>query len=228
MIIFYQPELSEGAFYLAEEESRHCARVLRKQTGDQVTVVDGKGIFYTVKLTTVKERQTSFEIIDQTQESTRKRRVHIAVAPTKNQDRMEWMVEKLVEIGIDEISLIHCHHSERKHIRIDRLEKKAVSAMKQSLKASLPQINPLQKFEYFLDQARKTQQKFIAHLQQDAQHLKETSQLNDNCLLIGPEGDFSKEEIEKALMSGFTPVSLGESRLRTETAALAGCVILNL
>jgi 16S rRNA (uracil1498-N3)-methyltransferase len=173
--------------------------------------------------------QCSFSIIDTTQEAVKNFSIHIAVAPTKNIDRIEWFVEKSTELGIDEISFIQCEHSERVHIKTERIERVAISAMKQSLKASLPKINPLKKFKEFIYNPSASY-KFIAYVDKSNTHqLKDlATPASAYCVLIGPEGDFSPEELQTAIDHGYSKVSLGTSRLRTETAALAACHTLNL
>lgn len=229
MNLFYQPHIKEGEHFLDADESRHCSKVLRKKAGDQITVTDGSGVFYEVKLLQIDLKRCSFSIVDTTPEPERNFSIHIAVAPTKNIDRIEWFVEKSTELGIDEISFIQCEHSERVHIKTDRIERVAINAMKQSLKASLPKINPLKKFKDFIpDQS--SGNGFIAYVDtSNTQHLKDLAKpASSYIVLIGPEGDFSKEELQLATNMGYRKVSLGNSRLRTETAAVAACHTLNL
>lgn len=229
MQIFYQPDILTGKMYLDPEESKHCIKVLRKQEGDEIVIVDGSGGLYKAVVENANFRQCSFAIKESHQEEKRNYTIHIGIAPTKNIDRTEWFVEKAMELGIDRISLLSCDHSERVKVNHERLIKKAISAMKQSLKASLPQIQPLQNFSQFLNQTQAAQ-KFIAYVDAELPlHLKNAaSQAGDYLVLIGPEGDFSKKEIALAYEKDFTGVSLGKSRLRTETAGLAACHILNL
>ena len=229
MNLFYQPRIIEGEHYLDADESRHCTKVLRKKEGDHITVTDGKGVFYEVKLQKVDSKQCSFTIINSTPELKRNFSIHIAVAPTKNIDRIEWFVEKSTELGIDEISFIQCEHSERVHIKPERIERVAISAMKQSLKASLPKIYPLKKFKDFIND-QSSGDKFIAYVDAtNPHHLKDLAKpVSSYSVLIGPEGDFSPGELKLAIDHGFLKVSLGSSRLRTETAALVACHTLNL
>jgi len=228
MQLFYTPDLSPAnpVYFLSEEESKHCTRVLRLQTGDEIQLVDGKGGFYTAKIVDVHPKKTQLQVTDSKQQyGQRNHYLHIAVAPTKNLDRLEWFLEKATEIGIDEISLLLCQRSERKEAKLDRLNKIITSAMKQSVKAYHPQLNSLMPFNHFV-QSHWEGQKFIAHCLPGDTKLTIASQLElkSSCLiLIGPEGDFTENEIAGALDSGFKPVTLGESRLRTETAALAAC-----
>lgn len=230
MHIFYTPELSGNTYTLDESESKHCVRVLRLEQGDEIILVDGRGGMFTAEITDPNPRRCAVKIINsELNYGLRNFSVHISIAPTKNIERMEWFLEKATEIGVDRITPLICRFSERKEIKNDRLEKVMISAMKQSLKAKLPQLDPLTKFNDFIAQPFEAQ-KFIAHC--DEQHrdlLKKIIEPNQNYLiLIGPEGDFSSEEIEKALQAGFHPVSLGDSRLRTETAGVVACHTFNL
>lgn len=229
MNLFFQPLIKEGRHYLDPDESRHCTKVLRKKTGDKITVVDGKGMFFEAVLTEADARQCHFKIVNETAALSRSFNIHIALAPTKNTDRMEWFVEKATEIGIDQISFIHCKHSERTKLRLDRIERVAIHAMKQSLKASIPQINDLINFDEFIKH-RQEKEKFIAYVDNsNPHHLKDVAVPSSSyCVLIGPEGDFSDEELDLANISGYRKISLGKSRLRTETAALVACHTLNL
>jgi 16S rRNA (uracil1498-N3)-methyltransferase len=231
MHLFYTPDISGTEYTLSEEESKHAIRVLRLEAGETVQLVDGKGGLYEAKVTDPNPKRCKLEIIKTIQEFGKKPyHIHIAVAPTKNLDRMEWFIEKAVEIGIDEISFLKCARSERKELKLDRLEKIAVSAMKQSLKAYLPKLNELMPYKTFLANLDTDSRAYIAHLEKGTrQDLKQIETTGNNfCVLIGPEGDFTPEEIEMALAKGIKPVTLGESRLRTETAALVACHTLNL
>lgn len=229
MNLFYQPRIAEGIHYLDEEESRHCSRVLRRKSGDLIRLTDGKGYFYEAVITDAAPRQCAFEIRESTAAPARDHHIHIAVSPTKNTDRIEWFVEKAVEIGIDRITPLDCAHTERSFIKQERLAKVAISAMKQSLKAYLPVIDPLTSFESILSLTSPTN-RYIAWVDKgNPQHLKNIAKGGLSYLvLIGPEGDFSVEEQALAIRHGFNQVSLGASRLRTETAALVACHILNL
>lgn len=230
MHIFYTPEISGNNCTLDETESKHCVRVLRLEKGDQITLVDGRGGFYTAEITYPNPKRCMVDVIkSELNFGLRNYQVHIAIAPTKSIERIEWFLEKATEIGISRVTPLLCQHSERKEIKNERLEKVIISAMKQSLKAYLPKLDPLTKFSDFISQPFDGQ-KFIAHC--DEQHrdlLKKMVVLNQNYLiLIGPEGDFSSEEIEMAIKAGFYPVSLGDSRLRTETAGVVACHTFNL
>ncbi|MGJ3236951.1 16S rRNA (uracil(1498)-N(3))-methyltransferase [Marivirga sp.] len=228
MHLFYQSQLPELK-NLDQEESKHCVKVLRMQNGDEINLIDGKGTFYQAKITNAHHKKCEFEIIETTQEEPSSFHKHLAIAPTKNMDRMEWLIEKATEMGIDEVSFFQSFHSERKIIKIDRLEKKAISAMKQSLKAKKPILNELKAYKSILDNAKEVN-KFIAYVDFDNEiHLKnELDKVTDTLILIGPEGDFTEEEVQMAISKGFKKVSLGKSRLRTETAALAAVHLMNL
>ncbi len=228
MQLFYTPDIETDSA-LPSEEAAHCARVLRLQVGEQVRLTDGKGSFYTAELQEVSKRQVRVKVLHRTPwKKGWPRSIHLAIAPTKNMDRMEWLVEKATEIGLDEFSFLNCRHSERKVLKLERLHKIGVSAMKQSLKARLPQLNEMKSFKEFIREPRPGG-KWIAHCHAaEKPLLKEVIRPGETAtLLIGPEGDFSPEEVELALSHGYQAVSLGESRLRTETAALVGVVLMN-
>ena len=229
MNLFYQPQLPDGILHLDSDESRHCVKVLRKRSGDTIRVTDGKGAFYDVVLTDADPHRCSFQICSKVSELPRSYHIHIAISPTKNADRIEWFVEKSVELGIDTITLLECKNTERSYLKTERLEKVAISAMKQSLKASLPLINSLTDYSKLVTTSEASS-KFIAFVDQtNPYHLKDVARPgSDYLLLIGPEGDFSSQELSLALTHNFQKVSLGSSRLRTETAGMAACHILNL
>ena len=222
--MFYCPDILHS-FTLSEEESQHAVRVLRLQSGDELEVVDGAGGYYLAVVTNPHPKHCEFQIKETiTEYGKRDYRLHIAIAPTKNIERLEWFIEKCTEIGVDEITPILCRFSERKIIKPERLEKIIVSAAKQSLKAYFPILNPMCSFRDFIQQTT-VSQKFIAHCyEQDKQLLQHIYQKpSDALILIGPEGDFSLEEVQAAIQHRFLPVSLGSSRLRTETAGIAAC-----
>lgn len=229
MNLFYQPAIPNGVHYLDTEESRHCAKVLRKKSGDSIQITDGKGRIYKATLTESKPDKCSFKIDSEEKEKERSFHIHIAIAPTKNPDRTEWFVEKAIEIGVDEISFLLCDNSERAALKTDRLEKLAVSAMKQSLHYTLAKINHMVLLRDFVKET-KAPHKFIAYVDQtNPDHLlKQAIPKTNYVVLIGPEGDFSKKELEQAIENGYKKVSLGANRLRTETAGIAACHILNL
>lgn len=229
MHLFYTPDLTADKYTLNEEESKHCVRVLRQTEGDQITLVDGKGGYYPARITSANPKKCALQIINYIPNfGARPFYVHIAVAPTKNLDRTEWFVEKAVEIGIDEISFLLCERSERKNLNLERIEKIAVSAMKQSVKAYLPRLNELRAFPKFLEQVNPATT-YIAHLAEaNLLPLIQLPPQEKTCILIGPEGDFSLAEIELAYAGGLQPITLGRGRLRTETAALVACHTVNL
>jgi len=235
MHVFYTPDLQDQAHYqLNEEESKHCSRVLRLSVGDTVFLIDGRGGLYEAEIETAAKKHVELRITKTTKAyQKRNHHLHIAVAPTKNIDRLEWFLEKATEIGIDEITPIICERSERKVVKGDRLEKVITAAVKQSLQAYHPVLNPAVTFSELLAQhtnAQTSVSKLIAHCIDDEQrrYLKDLVQPHGNYLmLIGPEGDFSPQEISSALAEGFMPVTLGTTRLRTETAALAACFEIN-
>ncbi len=224
MYLFYTPDIATQ-HVLSEEESQHCVRVLRYQRGDEILLTDGQGNTYYARITNPHPRHCEFEVISQErQPRTHDFYLHIAIAPTKNIERIEWMVEKCTEIGIDEITPLLCRFSERKQIREDRLQKIILSAAKQSLTPYLPKLNPMTDYNTLVTSAHE-QTRFIAHCyKEDKRELKDEIRRGKSCLvLIGPEGDFSEDEIRLAIDNGFVPVSLGQSRLRTETAAVVAC-----
>lgn len=237
MHIFYQPDLSYETILLSEEESKHAVRVLRLNSGDSVELVDGKGTRASAEVIDDHPKRCTLKILARTIEKPKRNfHLHIAVAPTKNIDRIEWFVEKATEIGVDEISLIDCEHSERTTVKVDRLEKVAVSAMKQSQQSWLPVIHEIRTFADFTSGAE-AELKLIAHCDEGAKNPIHTcltstplglTSISRILVLIGPEGDFSPTEITTATQNGFTPVSLGETRLRTETAALYAVVAANI
>jgi 16S rRNA (uracil1498-N3)-methyltransferase len=230
MHIFYTPDISGNTYTLDETESKHCIRVLRLAKGEQITLVDGRGGFFTAEIDDPNPKRCAVKVIrSELNSGLRNFQVHIAIAPTKNIERTEWFLEKATEIGIDRVIPLLCQHSERKEIKHERLEKVMVSAMKQSLKAYLPRLDQLTKFSDLIRQPFEGQ-KFIAHCEdQHRELLKNLITPNQNYLiLIGPEGDFSPEEIQEAIQAGYQPVSLGNSRLRTETAGVVACHTVNL
>lgn len=230
MHLFYTPDVKEH-LELPEEEAGHCLRVLRLGSGDSIRLTDGKGSFYDAVITTATGKRCQIEIVrEEIQEKIWNGHLHLAIAPTKNMDRIEWFTEKATEIGFDELTFLQCRYSERKVLKEERIEKILVSAMKQSLKATKPILNGLTPFKEFVKQPF-AGQKFIAHCHSLGEKplLKEVLQPGvDALVLIGPEGDFSEGEVKLAMEQGFQPISLGKARLRTETAALVACHTLNL
>ncbi|MDN3203441.1 16S rRNA (uracil(1498)-N(3))-methyltransferase [Algoriphagus sediminis] len=231
MQLFYQENITPPNITLDAEESRHLVKVLRKRVGDSVEVTDGKGTLHHCKVSEIGKREATLQIENQTVFPKSNHFIHLVIAPTKSPDRMEWLVEKAAEIGFDELSLIQTENSERSRLKLDRLEKKVVSACKQSLKYYFPRINDLKEFSEFLDNSSDfSGQKFIAYVDDNhTDHLINLAKPSgEYMILIGPEGDFTPKEINLATESGFAPVSLGSARLRTETAGLASVHILQL
>lgn len=228
MNLFYTTNIEGEYAYLSQEEARHVVQVLRKREGDLLNFTDGKGGMYEGQISEIGKKKCVLHIKRQELEvGKRDFRLHIAIAPTKNINRYEWFLEKATEIGIEEITPIFCAHSERTKVRIDRLEKVLMSAMKQSLQAYLPKLNEPIKLAQFLKNQYDAQ-KFIAHCEEDFDKNQLVGKLEkgrDVLLLIGPEGDFSVKEIEMAKAVGFAPVALGNTRLRTETAGLFGVAV---
>lgn len=232
MRFFYDNTISEGfhTFTLSEEESNHCTRVLRLKQGDDIYIADGRGNLHHSQIITVDHKRTIVQIIETIKEYNKlPYYLHIAVAPTKNMERMEWFLEKATEIGIAEITPIICHNSERKVIKTDRMNRIVEAAMKQSYKAYHPVVNEAIKFSDFI-KSDASDQKFIAHCEDNSNrtYLANIAKpKNSVTILIGPEGDFSHDEIEMT-KGCYIPVSLGDSRLRTETAALVACDIISI
>jgi len=221
MNLFYSPEITTHPV-LPKDEASHCIRALRLREGDVIDLTDGKGTFYRAEIQKADPSDCRLKILEAiTPEKPYIPIIEIAVAPTKNADRTEWFVEKAVETGIDKISLLNCRFSERREMKTDRLRRVMISAMKQSLKSYLPVLQEIMPFDDFIRQPFEGQ-KFIAHCHDSEKHLLvELYKPFENVLiLVGPEGDFSEDEVQAAINQGFEPVSLGESRLRTETAAL--------
>lgn len=229
MHIFYTPDIQKSQ-ELPEEEAAHALRVLRLQPGDEVMLTDGTGNFYRARIGLAAHKRCLVDILaTEPQAPLWTGHLHIALAPTKNMDRTEWFAEKATEIGFDELTFLNCRYSERKVIKTDRIQKILVSAIKQSLKARLPRLNEMTDLKTFI--ARPFEgQKFIAHCHEGEKPLLKdlVRKGEDAVVMIGPEGDFSEEEVRMALEAGFQSISLGRSRLRTETAALVACHILNL
>ena len=231
MQLFYTKEIIGDFAYFDEVEARHCTQVLRKKVGDSIHFIDGKGSLYRGEIDETGKKKCVVRILEHHANfGQRSFYLHIAIAPTKNTDRLEWFLEKATEIGIDEITPIFCDHSERTRLRNDRLEKIILSAAKQSLKAKLPQLNEPLKIDQFFRQIEPANQHlFIAHCAEgEKKSLQHNYQKGGNVImLIGPEGDFSEREIQLAFEHGFSSISLGESRLRTETAAIVACTCVN-
>ena len=226
MQLFYNANLNETtqSFAFDREESKHIIKVLRKKDGDLLYVTNGLGYLFETQITLASDTKCMVDIVSFTKEKKPAYHLHLAVAPTKMNDRYEWFLEKAVEIGVQEITPIICDRSERKVINADRYEKIILSALKQSNGVYLPKLNPAIAFKDFVNQENKGQL-LIAHCEEtDKKTLKSILQPNqDICMLIGPEGDFSEKEISTALENNYQAVSLGNTRLRTETAAIVAC-----
>lgn len=226
MQLFYNPDITDSTeqFSFSKEESKHITKVLRKKEGDILHITNGNGWLFTAEISIANIKNCIATIVEKELQPNRKYELHLAVAPTKMNDRYEWFLEKATEIGIDSITPILCDHSERKFIKHERFEKILQSAMKQSLNCYLPKLNNVIKFSDFIKQDLKGQL-FIAHCEEtDRKSLKKEIQPNQEItILIGPEGDFSVKEIETAIQNKFIPVTLGTTRLRTETAAIVAC-----
>ncbi len=225
MQLFFNPNITTETEQITfeKEESRHIVRVLRKKEGDILHITNGKGFLFSVEISIASDKKCLAKIVKKEEKlNNRNYYLHVAIAPTKNNDRLEWFLEKATEIGIDEITPIICDNSERKVVKIERLSKIVQSAMKQSLQFTLPKLNNPIKFSDFIKQDF-VEETFIAHCEENTEKkfLKNIASPNAKyTIIIGPEGDFSLKEIEKSLTSNFSPISLGENRLRTETAGL--------
>lgn len=228
MSIFYSNQLNNGLFTLEADEARHCIKVLRKKEGDEIGIIDGSGTYFTATILAFTKNEVAAKVIKEVILPKFHLDHAIAIAPTKNADRIEWFVEKSVELGIGHIYLFKSKRAEFTNVKMERLHKIVISAMKQSKNIYSPSLhgiitmNEVLKLNY--------NNKFIAYCEEKpALHLKSHAPFDDgNLLLIGPEGDFTSEEVAKAIKEGFKPVSLGEARLRTETAALFGLSVMNL
>lgn len=231
MIQFYAPDI-EISPVLPESESAHCCRVLRMQPGDRIMVTDGKGFRYLCEILDNDPRHTALSIKEKECIERASYKLTLAVAPTKNMERMEWMAEKAVEIGVDRIVLLQCARSERRIMRRERLVKVLIAAMKQSLSASLPELTDLIPFSKFIkEEVSNGCQKFFGYCSDEfpkKEFVKECRPLSDVIVMIGPEGDFSLDEVQKAVDAGFMPVSLGNKRLRTETAGVFVAAAVNV
>jgi 16S rRNA (uracil1498-N3)-methyltransferase len=230
MHVFYTPDITSSDYILNEEESRHCMKVLRLLKGDMVHLIDGQGGLYEAEITGESKRNVSLRVLKTTREyQKRNYQIHIAVAPTKNIDRLEWFLEKATEIGIDQITPVICERSERRIVKEDRLNKVITSAVKQSLQAYHPLLNEAVTLKELIS-THTADHKMIAHCidGEARQYITEIAPAGSSYLiLIGPEGDFTPNEIQLALQNDFKPLTLGNTRLRTETAALAACFELN-
>jgi 16S rRNA (uracil1498-N3)-methyltransferase len=231
MQLFFHENTQDKDFQLDLEESRHLIKVLRRKQGDKVNFTDGKGCLYSCVITDADPRKTVLSIEERNYIPEDDYYIHLAISPTKNAERMEWMIEKITEIGVHEITFMQSEHSERGNLKLDRMEKKIISACKQSLKTRVPKLNAVVPMEELvMDKKFDTYQRFIAYVdKENDRHLIEKAK-KDNAyiILIGPEGDFSKQELDLAFQHYFLPCSLGKSRLRSETAGLAAVHTLQL
>ena len=230
---FYVPDATQQT-ELPSEEAMHALRVLRLKSGDEMFLMDGEGNYYRAQVTIAATHRCFYEIIEKLpQERQWQGRVHLAIAPTKMMDRIEWMVEKATEIGVDEVSFLNCQFSERRLVKTTRLDKIVVAAMKQSHKAFKPVLNEIVSFKSFINQPLEGR-KYIAHCYEEVprsylfEELQKTGGQEDATVMIGPEGDFSIEEVKMAVEAGWISVHLGESRLRTETAGLSAIMMMQL
>lgn len=230
---FYVPGAAEQK-ELPSDEAMHATRVLRLKEGDEIFLMDGEGSFFKAQITVAATHHCYYEILErQPQEPQWKGHLHLAIAPTKMIERMEWLVEKATEVGVDEISFLNCAFSERKIVKLPRLDKIAVSAVKQSHKAWKPVLNDMETFKAFMENPRPGR-KYIAHCYEEVprvnlfDELRKPSEEKDVTVLIGPEGDFSIDEVKLAVANGYQSVDLGKSRLRTETAGLAAVMMMQL
>jgi 16S rRNA (uracil1498-N3)-methyltransferase len=230
---FFVPDAAQQT-ELPADEAMHALRVLRLKSGDEMFLMDGEGNYYRAQVTIAATHRCFYEILEtMPQERQWQGRVHLAIAPTKMMDRIEWMVEKATEIGVDEVSFLNCQFSERRLVKTTRLEKIIVAAVKQSHKAYKPQLHEIESFKAFIHEPREGR-KFIAHCYEEVprsylfEELKKDGGTEDATVMIGPEGDFSIEEVKMAVEAGWQSVHLGESRLRTETAGLSAIMMMQL
>lgn len=232
MQLFYAPDIVPPHYILPEEESRHCIRVLRMQQGDTLSLTDGRGTLYTARITSADARRCAVEVVSRQDEFEKMPyRLSMAVAPTKNIDRYEWFLEKATEVGVSEIYPLECDHSERRAIKFDREQRVITSAVKQSLKAYHPLLHDMTPVRQIIAMPF-AGRRFIAHCDRSAGERAYLGDIlrkgEDALILIGPEGDFSPEEIASALANGFEQITLGHQRLRTETAAVTATVMVSM
>ena len=225
---FYQPDVESGE--LTKDDTQHAVRVLRMSAGDEIWLIDGRGTFYKAEITAASNHKCAYRVVETfPQQRAWLSHLHLAVAPTKLNDRMEWLAEKATEIGLDELSFLNCQWSERRTMKTERIDKIVVSAMKQSRKAWKTKVNDMQDFGTFISSERPGQ-KFICHCHEGEKPylLDMLKPGQDATVLIGPEGDFSADEVREAEQHGYVAVSLGNSRLRTETAALVAVHLMQI
>lgn len=229
MQLFYKPELKDGdlVFTFDSDESKHMIKVLRKKIGEDIWITNGKGYLFQARIVGDNSKRCEVELISSKKTHSRSHTLHMAVAPTKMIDRYAWFLEKATEIGVDEITPIICERSERKTLKLERMQRVIESAMKQSLQTYLPQLNEPVRLTDFLEKTT-TGIKFIAHCEESERFELKRRVIPDQdiTILIGPEGDFTPTEIKAALNNGYLPVSMGKTRLRTETAAIFACTVV--
>lgn len=230
---FYVPD-ADKLTELPAEEANHAIKVLRLKEGDELMLMDGKGSFYRAEVTLVSNHHCMYRIVErQPQQHQWEGRVHLAIAPTKMNDRIEWMAEKATEVGIDELSFLNCQFSERRNLKTERIKKIVVAAVKQSHKAWMPVVNELEPFRQFISR-QSSGHRYIAHCYNEVPRVNLFDELcrldasEDALVLVGPEGDFSIDEVRYAVSQGFVSVDLGKSRLRTETAGLSAVMMMQL
>ncbi|MGD2034710.1 MAG: 16S rRNA (uracil(1498)-N(3))-methyltransferase [Bacteroidales bacterium] len=226
MQLFYAPDLTGSKYSLSVEESKHCLKVLRLKLGDRISLTDGNGNLHDAVIEGQEKGRVLLDVVKTIPEYGKKDyNIHMAIAPTKSNDRFEWFVEKATEIGVDEITPFISEHSERRKIREDRIEKVIIAAIKQSGKAYKPKLNPLIRYPDFFQRAFQQPGLYVAHCHDKEKHTLAGDYIpgNDAVIMIGPEGDFSEKEIEMALKNRFKPVTFGDARLRTETAGIVAC-----
>ena len=231
---FYVPDATQQT-ELPSDECVHAVRVLRLMVGDELFLMDGVGNYYRAQVTSASSHHCGYEILETLPQQRQWRgNVHLAIAPTKMMDRMEWMTEKVTEIGIDELTFLDCQFSERQVVKLSRIEKIGVSAVKQSHKAWMPVVHEMTAFKTFISQPREGR-KYIAHCYEEIPRSylfdalgQESTDAEDVTVLIGPEGDFSIDEVRQAVAAGYQSVHLGQSRLRTETAGLSAVMMMQL
>jgi 16S rRNA (uracil1498-N3)-methyltransferase len=227
MQLFYSTDIQGDLITLYNEEHQHCVKALRHKQGDTVYITDGIGGLYHAAILSIEKNKTNCAIHEKEVHTWEGSQISVAIAPTKNHARIEWFVEKAVELGISEICFFRSDHSERKHLNTERTARIAISAMKQSNQVFLPDIQYFDSFDTLLDHGRHAQSRLIAHCQEDLPFITSAHEdAKSTIILIGPEGDFSMAEIQKAKDAGFQGVSLGDTRLRTETAALTALILL--
>lgn len=228
---YFYNEYPDKDTFLTTEESSHCIKVLRKKKGEQIDIIDGKGNVFTAEILDANFRKCSYKILNVNKSESKKNfHSHVAISPTKNHDRLEWFVEKSCELGIHEISIITTKRTERKKVNMDRLERKTISALKQSKNLYKTKVNSMINFSEFLKSQQEVASKFIAFVDHEnpKQLHKAILKSTDTLVLIGPEGDFTAEEVDLAISRGFEKVSLGNSILRTETAGVIATHTINM